>query len=81
MLRWLWIRLREGVRWVFRGTNYTKLEQDIRHMSAPLASGRLDDTRASKARDRIKIALSYLPRDVAEKYYEMMDRYGHSVRS
>lgn len=81
MFRWLIFRGRESLRWLFRGSNFTKLERDVQVMSDPLSRGEGTERDLSIARSRIGVALSYLPVDRAEKYHEMMDRYGHSVRS
>lgn len=80
MPSWPRIRFREGLRWLFRGSAFTKLERDIERMAAPLAGGGIAPKTAARLRRRIAYALGWLPAERAEKFYEMMARIGHSVR-
>ena len=80
MIRWLRIRTREGLRWLFRGSYFAKLEAEIDIMARPLATGRLDPKRAAVLRKRIRHAISWLPEDRAGKFRDMMARIGHDVR-
>lgn len=80
MLKWLWIRLREGTRWIFRGVNFTKIERDLHVIAAPLAYQAGQPKAQAKVRARVKHLISCLPPEHAERFHEMMDRYGHSVR-
>lgn len=81
MTPWPVIRVREGLRWLFRGQNFVPLERDIDRLAAPLSHHELPERAAKKARKRIRFALSCLPSDRAEKFHDMMDRVGHSVRA
>lgn len=79
-MRWTWLRCREGARWLFRGSDFRKLETEIDRMAAPLFSG-VSAKSAAKLRRRINHAVSYLPADRAEKFHDMMARAGHPLRS
>lgn len=78
---WPLVRVREGARWLLRGSSFTKLEADIERMAAPLAHNALHPKGEARMKRRIKHALSWLPADRAEKYHDLMDRVGHSVRN
>lgn len=79
-MRWIWIRIREGTRWILRGTMFDKLENDISRMAEPLSHQGLSEKQAEKVRAKICHAISWLPPDRAEKFHDMMDRFGHSVK-
>ena len=79
MTRWQRIRVREGLRWVFRGVQFDKLEAEIDRMAAPLALGTIPEGRAAVLRRRIKHAISWLPPERGAKFKDMMARIGHSV--
>ena len=77
---WMWVRIREGLRWLFRGVQFDKLEAEIDRMAVPLGAGILPDKKAAVLRRRIKHAISWLPEDRAGKFKDMMARIGHDVR-
>lgn len=77
---WPWLRIREGLRWLFRGTAFQKLERDIDRMAAPLARAGMPARRANRLRRRIRHAISWLPPERGERFHDTMARYGHSVR-
>lgn len=80
-MRWLWVRTREGARWLMRGSDFAKLEGEIERMAAPFAHQALHPKGEARMKARIKHALSWLPADRAAKFHETMDRLGHSVRN
>lgn len=80
MLRWWWVRLREGARWLFRGSQFRKLELEIDIMARPLAAGGANEKKARVLRKRIRHAISWLPENRAAKFHDMMARVGHDVK-
>ncbi len=79
-MKWFWIRIREGLRWLFRGSQFTKLERDILVMSQPFVLGELHGRALVRRHQRLKYAFSWLPPERSERFHEMMARYGHPTK-
>ena len=76
---WPWIRLREGLRWLFRGSHFKPLERDIDRMAAPLHRG-VSPRQAARIRRHVRHAIGWLPAERAALYHEMMARAGHPTK-
>lgn len=74
---WIWFRIREWFHWIFRGQNFTRIENYIEQILAPLFEHEPEDV--DKICKRLTIALSYLPEDRAQKFYDTIARAGHSL--
>lgn len=79
-MMWWWIRLREGSRWLFRGISFEKLERDINAMAEPLNHQGVPNRHTERIRQRVEHAITWLPRERAEKFMDMMARSGHPVK-
>ena len=76
-MTWLWVLVREKVRWMFRATGTDRLEADIDKMASELYKSHFN---AEKIRRRCEKLISYLPPEKGYRAADMMARSGYPVQ-